>query len=131
MSGFEEREDEFEKRFAMDETLRFKTLARRNKLVGLWVAQLLGRAGAEADAYAAGLVASQVGAADPEEALFKAVEAALVEGRRRNVGEPHSPQDDGDDGRGARGNHGGQISRLRRAARDRRTPRPPPHRPRA
>lgn len=80
MSGFEEREDEFEKRFAMDETLRFKTLARRNKLVGLWVAQLLGRAGAEADAYAAGLVASQVGAADPEEALFNAVEAALSKG---------------------------------------------------
>jgi hypothetical protein len=80
MSGFDEREDEFEKRFAMDESLRFKALARRSKLVGLWVAELLGYAGAQADAYAAGLVASQVGAADPDDALFKAVEAALSKG---------------------------------------------------
>jgi hypothetical protein len=80
MSGFDEREDEFEKRFAMDETLRFKALARRSKLVGLWLAGLLGYAGAEADSYAAGLVASQVGAADPDETLFRAVETALSQG---------------------------------------------------
>jgi hypothetical protein len=80
MSGFDEREDEFEKRFAMDETLRFKALARRSKLIGLWVAGLLGRTGPEADSYAARLVASQVGAADPDETLFKAVETALSQG---------------------------------------------------
>jgi hypothetical protein len=80
MSGFDEREDEFEKRFAMDESLRFRALARRSKLVGLWVAGLLGYAGAEADSYAASLVASQVGAADPDETLFKAVETALSQG---------------------------------------------------
>lgn len=80
MSGFDEREEEFEKRYAMDETLRFKALARRSKLVGLWVAGLLGRSGPEADSYAAGLVAGQVGAADPDAALFKAVAAALSQG---------------------------------------------------
>jgi len=79
MSGFEDREEEFEKRFAVDEEVKFKTLARRNKLMGLWVAQLLGYGGAEADSYAAGLVASQVGASDPD-AVFKTVQASLSKG---------------------------------------------------
>jgi hypothetical protein len=76
MSGFEDREEQFEKRFAVDEELKFKALARRNKLIGLWVAELLGYGGAEADSYAAELVASQVGASEPD-ALFGTVQASL------------------------------------------------------
>ncbi|MGO8798269.1 MAG: DUF1476 domain-containing protein [Roseiarcus sp.] len=79
MSGFEDREEQFEKRFAVDEEVKFKTLARRNKQVGLWAAQLLGYGGADADAWAADLVAGQVGAADPD-ALFAAVKAQLAKG---------------------------------------------------
>jgi hypothetical protein len=52
MTTFDERERAFEKKFAMDEELRFKATVRRNKLLGLWAAQKLGLAGAEADAYA-------------------------------------------------------------------------------
>jgi hypothetical protein len=49
---FDKREEGFEKKFAHDEELRFKAMARRDKLLGLWAAGLLGKSGAEADAYA-------------------------------------------------------------------------------
>ena len=52
MTTFNDREKAFENKFARDEELQFKTLARRNKLLGLWAANLLGKTGAEADAYA-------------------------------------------------------------------------------
>jgi hypothetical protein len=63
MTGFDKRKDGFEKKFAHDEELKFKASARRNKLLGLWTAEKLGIAGAEADAYA-----KEVVAADFEEA---------------------------------------------------------------
>lgn len=52
MSGFDKREEGFEKKFALDEELRFKAMARRNKMLGLWAAEKLGLASGEADAYA-------------------------------------------------------------------------------
>ena len=52
MTTFDKREEGFEKKFAHDEELRFKANARRNKLLGLWAAEKLGLAGADADAYA-------------------------------------------------------------------------------
>ncbi len=52
MSGFDKREEGFEKKYALDEELRFKAMARRNKLLGLWAAAKLGLSGADADAYA-------------------------------------------------------------------------------
>jgi|SRR5262245_35469939 hypothetical protein len=63
MTTFDKREEGFEKQFAHDEELRFKATARRNKLLGLWAAQKLGIAGAEAEAYA-----KEVVVADLEEA---------------------------------------------------------------
>jgi hypothetical protein len=58
MTTFDKREEGFEKKFAHDEELRFKTMARRNKLLGLWAAGLLGKSGADADAYAKEVVMS-------------------------------------------------------------------------
>lgn len=58
METFDKRKEGFEKRFAHDEELRFKATARRNKLLGLWAAQKLGLAGAEAEAYAKEVVAA-------------------------------------------------------------------------
>ena len=49
---FDKREEGFEKQFAHDEELRFKAMARRNKLLGLWAAGILGKSGADAEAYA-------------------------------------------------------------------------------
>lgn len=56
MTGFDDRRDAFERRFAHDEELRFKAMARRNKLLGLWAAERLGKSGAEADEYAKSVV---------------------------------------------------------------------------
>lgn len=63
MSSFDKREEGFEKKFAIDEETRFKAMARRNKLLGLWAAEKMGLSGAEADAYA-----KEVVKADFEEA---------------------------------------------------------------
>ena len=56
MTTFDKREEGFEQKFARDEALRFKATARRNRLLGLWAAEKLGLAGAEAEAYAKDLV---------------------------------------------------------------------------
>ena len=58
MTTFDKREEAFEKRFAIDEELKFKAEARRNRLFGLWVADRLGLSGDAANAYARDVVAS-------------------------------------------------------------------------
>jgi hypothetical protein len=56
MSSMKDRQEGFEGKFALDEELRFKATARRNKLLGLWAAEKLGKSGDEADAYAKSVV---------------------------------------------------------------------------
>jgi hypothetical protein len=56
MAQFDDRRDSFEKKFAHDEELRFKATARRNKLLGQWVAARLGKTGPEVDEYAKSVV---------------------------------------------------------------------------
>ena len=58
MAQFDDREKAQEAKFARDGELRFKAEARRNKLVGLWAAGLLGKTDADADAYAKDVVAA-------------------------------------------------------------------------
>jgi hypothetical protein len=57
MTTFDEREQAFERKFIYDEELKFKALARRNKRLGLWAAEKLGRTGSDADSYAKALMA--------------------------------------------------------------------------
>ncbi|KSV71065.1 hypothetical protein N183_28175 [Sinorhizobium sp. Sb3] len=52
MNSMKDRQEGFEKKFAMDEESKFRAMARRNKLFGLWAAEQLGKSGADADAYA-------------------------------------------------------------------------------
>ncbi len=59
MTTFDKREEAFEKQFAHDEELKFKAEARRNRLLGLWAAQKLGKSGADAEAYAKEVVAAE------------------------------------------------------------------------
>ncbi len=56
MTTFDEREQAFEAKLAHDEELRFKAGARRNKLLGLWAAQKMGKSGDAAEEYAAALL---------------------------------------------------------------------------
>jgi hypothetical protein len=71
MTTFDKREEGFEKKFAHDEELRFKANARRNKLLGLWAAEKLGLAGAEADAYAKEVVMADFEQAGDEDVFQK------------------------------------------------------------
>lgn len=58
MTGFDDREKAFENRYARDQETRFRIIARRNKLLGLWAAEHMGITGADADAYARQVVES-------------------------------------------------------------------------
>ena len=60
MSSFDDRERAEEAKFAMDEATGFKVMARRNKLLGLWAAELMDLHGAEAEAYAKTVVLSDL-----------------------------------------------------------------------
>ncbi|WP_420102860.1 DUF1476 domain-containing protein [Bosea sp. (in: a-proteobacteria)] len=71
MTSFDQRKDAFENKFAHDEELRFKANARRNKLLGLWAAEKLGKSGAEADAYAKTVVVADFEEAGDDDVLRK------------------------------------------------------------
>ncbi|AXS41163.1 DUF1476 domain-containing protein [Breoghania sp. L-A4] len=74
MTTFDKREDAYEKKFAHDEELRFKATARRNKLLGLWAAEKLGKTGEDADAYARDVVRADF--EEPgEEDVFRKIRA--------------------------------------------------------
>jgi len=59
MTTFDKREEGFEKKYALDEEQKFKAEARRNKLLGLWVAEKLGKSGEAAAAYAKEVIAAE------------------------------------------------------------------------
>ncbi|MCZ4280606.1 DUF1476 domain-containing protein [Kiloniella laminariae] len=65
MTNLNNREKAFEEKFQHDEELRFKTEARRNKLLGLWAAELMGMTGEAASEYAASVVKADL--AEPGE----------------------------------------------------------------
>jgi hypothetical protein len=79
MTSFDQRKDAFESKFAHDEELRFKATARRNKLLGLWAAEKLGKSGLEADAYAKSVVLADFEEAGDDDVLRK-VRADLTAG---------------------------------------------------
>ncbi|KXO77819.1 DUF1476 domain-containing protein [Brucella anthropi] len=70
-TGMDDRRDAFEKKFALDAELRFKAEARRNKLLGLWAADQLGKKDADAEAYAKEVVAADFEEAGDEDVFRK------------------------------------------------------------
>ncbi|NOX94087.1 MAG: DUF1476 domain-containing protein [Alphaproteobacteria bacterium] len=71
MTTFDDRENKFENAFAHDASLRFKAEARRNKLLGLWAAELMGKEGEAADAYAKEVIKSDLEEAGDEDVFRK------------------------------------------------------------
>ena len=71
MTTFDDRERAFENLFAHDQELAFRAQARRNRDIGLWAAQQLGRSGAEADAYAGQVLMASVEAGGSEAVVAK------------------------------------------------------------
>lgn len=71
MSGLKDRQDGFEKKFAHDAELKFKAEARRNKLLGLWAAEIMGKSGDDADAYAKEVIIADFEEAGDEDVFRK------------------------------------------------------------
>ena len=71
MTTFNEREASFENKFKHDKELQFKVMNRRNKLLGLWAANLLGIHGADAEAYAKTVVMSDFNKPGDHDVLVK------------------------------------------------------------
>jgi hypothetical protein len=71
MTTFDKREQGFEAKFAHDEELRFKTMARCNKLLGNWAAAQLGLTGDAAASYANDLVTDDLESQTPDDILRK------------------------------------------------------------
>jgi len=71
MTTFDKREEAFEKKFVIDEELRFKAVARRNKMLGAWAAEKLGKSGADAQAYAKDVIAAEFDGAGDDGVIAK------------------------------------------------------------
>ena len=71
MSSFDDRERAEEAKFAMDEATEFKVMARRNKLLGLWAAELMDVHGDDAEAYAKTVVVADFEEAGNEDVIRK------------------------------------------------------------
>lgn len=71
MSTFDDRENAFENKFAHDAEMQFKADARRNKLVGLWAADLLGKDGDAALEYAKEVIKADFEEAGDEDVYRK------------------------------------------------------------
>ena len=71
MANMKEREEGFERKFAHDEEMRFRATARRNKKLGLWAAEKLGKTGDAANAYATEVVQADFEEAGDEDVFRK------------------------------------------------------------
>ncbi|MCW5696926.1 MAG: DUF1476 domain-containing protein [Bauldia sp.] len=71
MTTFDKRKDAYEAKFARDAELRFRAEARRNRLLGRWAAELMGKKGAEIDAYAMEVVQADFEQAGDEDVFRK------------------------------------------------------------
>ncbi|MBT9244101.1 DUF1476 domain-containing protein [Gemmobacter fulvus] len=71
MTSFDDREKAFESKFAHDAEMQFRAEARRNKLAGLWAADLLGKTGDAAAAYAMTVVEADFEEAGIEDVVRK------------------------------------------------------------
>ena len=87
MKTFEDRKNAFERKFALDEELRFRATARRNKLLGLWAAERLGKSGPEAEAYARSVVAADFEEPGDEDVIRKVRSSLEAAGDTRSVAE--------------------------------------------
>jgi hypothetical protein len=71
MTNMKDRQEGFERKFALDEEQKFRAIARRNKLLGLWAAEKLGKSGADAEAYATEVVQADFEEAGDEDVFRK------------------------------------------------------------
>ena len=71
MTQFDDRERAFEMKFARDEEMQFKIMARRNRLLGEWAARLMGLTEVEAESYAKDVIRADFEEAGDEDVVRK------------------------------------------------------------
>ena len=71
MTTFDDRERAYESKFAHDQEMAFRVTARRNRLIGIWAAELMGLTAAETDAYAKAVVQADFEEAGDEDVIRK------------------------------------------------------------
>jgi hypothetical protein len=81
MTTFDEREKAFENLFEHDQEIQFKVKARRNKMLGLWAAGLLGKSGADAEAYAKEIVLADFEKAGDRDVIHKLMKDLAAAGK--------------------------------------------------
>jgi len=81
MTTFKDRENAFEKQFEHDQELQFKANARRNKLLGLWAAGLMGKSGADADVYSREVVEADFEKPGDSDVIAKLVKDLAAAGK--------------------------------------------------
>ena len=81
MTTFDEREKAFEKKFEHDQDLQFKATSRKNKMLGLWAANLMGKSGADAEAYAKEIVLANFEKPGENDVLHKLMKDLAAAGK--------------------------------------------------
>lgn len=71
MTTFDDRQKAFESKYARDQEMQFKIVARRNRLIGQWAAKKMGLSEAEADAYAKDVIRADFEEAGDEDVIRK------------------------------------------------------------
>jgi hypothetical protein len=71
MTTFDERERAFETNFAREQDMAFRVIARRNRLIGAWAAELMGLTAEETDAYSKAVVQADFEEAGDEDVIRK------------------------------------------------------------
>ncbi|HVE01509.1 MAG TPA: DUF1476 domain-containing protein [Sphingomicrobium sp.] len=71
MTQFDDRERAFEAKFAHDEEMKFRIIARRNRLLGEWAARRMGLSAAETESYAKDVVRSDFEEAGEHDVIRK------------------------------------------------------------
>jgi len=94
MTTFDDREQAFENKFAHDEELEFKAVARRNRMLGLWAAGLMGLEGDHLEDYAKVVVKSEVEHPDDEDVLRKVWKDLSASGAKLTEGAVRAKMDE-------------------------------------
>ena len=85
MNSFNDREKGFEAKFKLDQETEFRITSRRNKLLGLWLAENLGLNGSEIDDFVASVIASDLEEPGDEDVIRKCM--ASIQERKADISE--------------------------------------------
>jgi hypothetical protein len=94
MTTFDDREQGFENKFAHDEEVEFKAVARRNRLLGVWAAGLMGLSEEHVEEYARAVVKSEIEQPGDEDVLRKVFKDLSASGTKITEGAVRGKMDE-------------------------------------